>query len=85
MLIAAADPRHLRDARLATNDTVVAVVNDQARVIDSILHLLPQTTNVSMVIGNSPLEQFWVSESRPSRTLTQTDLAKARAWLAAAP
>lgn len=64
MLIAAVDERHLQTAALATNDAVVAVTNDLARSVDSILQMLPETTNVAVVVGSSPLERFWLQEAR---------------------
>jgi PAS domain S-box-containing protein len=64
MLFACTDVRHLESAALAANDAVVAVANDPARVVGAILQLLPETTNIAVVIGNSPLEQFWLSEMR---------------------
>jgi PAS domain S-box-containing protein len=64
MLLAAADQRHLEDAVLTTNDAVVTVANDLPRMMDTILQVLPRTTNVVVVLGNSPLEQFWLGELR---------------------
>jgi PAS domain S-box-containing protein len=64
MLIAAADQRHVQTAALTTNDTVVAVANDPVRGVEGILQVLPQTTNIVVVLGNSPLEQFWGAEMR---------------------
>ena len=64
MLIAAVDQRLLQTVALTTNDAVVAVTNDVVRMMDSILQVLPETTNLVVVIGNSPLEQFWLGETR---------------------
>jgi PAS domain S-box-containing protein len=64
MLLAATDERHVNSATLATNDTVVAVANDPARMMENILQVLPETTNVVVAIGNSPLERFWLGELR---------------------
>jgi len=64
ILLAAVDERHLQQALLTTNDTAVAIRNDLARVMENILRVLPQTTNVCVVVGNSPLEQFWLGEMR---------------------
>jgi PAS domain S-box-containing protein len=68
-LLAGVDMRHLDKASLTTNDAVVAVYNDPQLVLSNILRVLPDTTNVVVVFGNSPLEQFWVGtfrqESRP--------------------
>src|SRR6185437_8949844 len=32
--------------------------------ISNILQVLPQTENIAVVIGNSPLEKFWLEEMR---------------------
>jgi len=64
MLVAATDERHLQSAVLTTNDAVVCVKNDPVRTIESILQVLPGTTNVVVVIGNSPHEKFWLDELR---------------------
>lgn len=64
MLLAATDQRHLDRTTLTTNDTVVAVVNEPVRVLESILGILPQTTNVVVVVGDSPLDRFWAGEMR---------------------
>ncbi len=64
MLFAAVDQRHLQTVALTTNDVAAAVANDPSRTLENILHVLPETTNVAVVIGNSPLEQFWLGEMR---------------------
>jgi PAS domain S-box-containing protein len=64
LLIAAVDQRHLQPLALTTNDAVVAVANDPLRVLDNLLQVLPQTTNVAVVLGSSPLEKFWAGELR---------------------
>ena len=62
MLIAAVDERHLEPSTLTTNDAVVAVHHNTRLVMEDILRLLPGTTNLVMVLGDSPLERFWVDE-----------------------
>lgn len=64
MLFAGVDERHLKAAVLTTNDTVVAVRHDPVLALENLLHVLPQTTNVAIVLGDSPLEQFWGAEMR---------------------
>lgn len=49
---------------LALNEVTVASVIDLASSLENILHVLPETKNVVVVIGDSPLEQFWVSQLR---------------------
>jgi PAS domain S-box-containing protein len=64
MLIAAVDERLLQTVALTTNDAVVAVTNNLVGIMDGILQVFPETTNVAVVLGNSPLEKFWLGETR---------------------
>ena len=64
MLIASVDERHLQTLALTTNDAVVAVANEPVRVMEDMLRVLPETTNVLVVLGSSPLEKFWLGELR---------------------
>jgi signal transduction histidine kinase len=45
---------------LASNETAVPSEIDFVSVIENILHILPETKNIAVVIGNSPIEKFWV-------------------------
>ena len=49
---------------LAPNETAVASVLDFAGSLENILSVLPETKNVAVVIGNSPLEQYWLGQVR---------------------
>ena len=51
-------------AGLAENDTAVAVTIDIAGVVENILRVLPQTNNIAVVIGNSPIEKYWLEQIR---------------------
>jgi signal transduction histidine kinase len=62
MVFAALDQRHLRGAALGANDAVAGISVDPPQVLENILHVLPYTTNVAVVLGSSPLERFWLSE-----------------------
>jgi PAS domain S-box-containing protein len=62
MLITATDERHLEAAAITSSDALVAVRYEPGRILETLLRLLPQTTHVAVVIGDSPLEQFWLSE-----------------------
>jgi signal transduction histidine kinase len=64
LLITGADQRAFNGDQLTQNDTAVAVTFDQAKQIENILQVLPDTTTVAVVIGDSPLERFWVQELR---------------------
>jgi PAS domain S-box-containing protein len=54
--------QHLQGATLTTNDAVVSISFDTPLLLKSVLHVLPDTTNVAVVIGDSSLERFWLSE-----------------------
>lgn len=64
LLIGGTDERHIQRATLTTNDAVVAGRIQLPRVVQTILQVLPQTTNVVVVVGASPLETFWLKEIR---------------------
>src|SRR6516162_2554345 len=49
---------------LGRNETVITSPLDLVAAIENILQVLPETTNVSVVIGNSPVEQYWVARER---------------------
>ena len=62
MLIAATDERHVQESLFGTNDAALCCRIEAATVIEGLLHVLPNTTNVAVVIGDSKLEKFWVKE-----------------------
>jgi signal transduction histidine kinase len=62
MLLAAVDQRLVQTSRLTANDAVIAVRHDPRLLVEAILRLMPDTTNVVLVFGNSPLERFWADE-----------------------
>jgi len=62
LLYAGVDQRFLRDAPLHDDETAVAVANDMAAVVDDITQLLPQTSNVFVVMGSGELGRFWRAE-----------------------
>jgi signal transduction histidine kinase len=64
LLIAAADARAVDSAAMTPNDAAVTTTLDLPKLIENILHVLPDTTNIAFVIGASPLERFWVDELR---------------------
>jgi signal transduction histidine kinase len=66
LLITGTDVRFVEAAKLTTNDTVVPSRLDLAQLIENILNVLPDTTNVAVAIGASPLERAWVEELRRS-------------------
>src|SRR3974390_771377 len=62
VLFTALDERVLNKEALTANDAVVAVTTDVREIIENILEVLPSTTTIAVVIGNSPIEKFWVKE-----------------------
>jgi signal transduction histidine kinase len=62
LLLAGVDERHLEATALGANDVVVSVRNEPVKILEDILRILPQTTNVCVVVGSSPLERFWRAE-----------------------
>ena len=62
VIFAALDARAIKDATLTANDTTVAVSIDLNAVIENILRTLPNTTTLAVVIGDAPIEKFWVNE-----------------------
>jgi signal transduction histidine kinase len=45
-------------------ETAAATSIDMVRAVETVLRVLPETTNISVVIGNSPLEQYWLAKAR---------------------
>ena len=64
LLITGTDARFIEHGALTPNDTAVASTIDLSRLIENILQVLPDTTNIAFAIGNSPLERFWAEELR---------------------
>ena len=64
MLITATDQRRIRPEVLTTNTAVVPYNVDVPRMVEAILQVLPDTKNIVVVLGNSPLEKFWLGEFR---------------------
>jgi signal transduction histidine kinase len=62
MVFTAVDQRRVQYSNLTTNDAVVAVRIDYLSAIKNILQVLPDTKRVAVVVGASPVEQFWRKE-----------------------
>src|SRR6185503_18030924 len=62
MVFTAVDQRRVRYSDLTDNDAVVAVRIDYLGAIKNILQVLPDTKHVAVVVGASPIEQFWRKE-----------------------
>jgi signal transduction histidine kinase len=61
-LIVGADARRIPDGSLTANDTAVLLGLDLPAYLENILRLRPETKNVAVVVGNSPVERYWTSE-----------------------
>ena len=58
-VLTAVEQRRVRYSNLTDNDAVVAVRINYFAAIENILKVLPDTKNVTVVVGASPIEQFW--------------------------
>lgn len=64
MLVAAAEQRFLGEDALAPGDASVTLRLDIGLLLENILQLLPDTKRVVVVLGHSPIEQFWAGVTR---------------------
>ena len=64
LLISTADQRTFSADALTSNDTAVSSRLDLPKFIENILQVLPETRNIAVVIGASPLERFWTDLMR---------------------
>jgi len=62
MLLTVVDQRRVQYSVLTPNDTVVAVAIDYLAALENIVRVLPDTKNVTVVSGASPIEKFWKEE-----------------------
>src|SRR5262249_51213521 len=62
LLITGTDERALTDVPRGINDTVVGSTFNQAQPVEHILRVLPDTAHISVIIGDSPIEKFWLAE-----------------------
>ena len=64
MLIVGADVRRIPNTSLTENDTAVLLDLDLPAYLENVVRLRPETTDIGVVVGNSPVERFWTSELR---------------------
>jgi signal transduction histidine kinase len=64
LLYTAVEQRRVPLAGLTENDTAVAITIDIAGVVANILRVIPETNNIAVVIGNSPIEKYWLEQIR---------------------
>ena len=59
MVLTAVDQRRVQYSNLTGNDVAVAVNINYLSAIENILQVLPDTKEVIVVVGTSPIEKFW--------------------------
>jgi signal transduction histidine kinase len=64
MLVVGADVRRISSATRTEDDAAVLLDLDLPAYLKNILRLRPETTEIAVVVGNSPVERFWTSELR---------------------
>ena len=61
-LLLTGDERGSPFALLRPGDSFLAVKGSAAEMVNSVLKLLPGTSTIAVVLGKSPIEQFWVEQ-----------------------
>jgi signal transduction histidine kinase len=64
MMLAVPEERVMRGIELGPRDAGTVISLDIPRLFAHILQVLPATTTIAVVSGNSPIERFWVSVVR---------------------
>ena len=64
MLILGADIRRIPGATLTENESTVLLDLNIPAYVENILRLRPETKDIALVVGDSPIERFWASEFR---------------------
>jgi signal transduction histidine kinase len=59
MVFTAVEQRRVQQSRLTANDAPVPVWINYRAAFENILHVLPATQNIIVVVGSSPIEKFW--------------------------
>jgi hypothetical protein len=58
------EQRRVTQSGLTASDSVVALVTDYAAIVENILKVLPETTDIAVVMGDSPIDKYWVGQLR---------------------
>jgi signal transduction histidine kinase len=64
MVFTAVERRRVDYSALTDTDAVVAVSINYFAAFENILRVLPDTKNVMVIVGSSPLERFWMEQHR---------------------
>ena len=78
-MLAAVDQRLFNPISLTAKDAAVLTANEPGLTVEMLLQVLPATTNVVVVMGNSAIERFWSAEIR--RDLQPYTNAVSFVWL----
>ena len=65
-LLTDVEERRASGPSLAPNEAVVAISVSFRSLVENILRVQPRTSTLAIVIGNSPIERFWVEQIRDS-------------------
>jgi hypothetical protein len=63
-LLALLEQRRIPLSNLTTNEAAIGSSTNFAGIVDNILQVLPETTNVAVLIGNSLGEKYWIEQMR---------------------
>ena len=83
VLFMATEPRLIPPGLLTANATLVTRRVSLPGFIDDMLRLQPDTRNIAVVFGDSPLERFWVAQAR--KEFAQYDGKLTFEWLNGLP
>lgn len=67
VVIGGIENRLLRSLPLGSNDTAVTAQLDLQTGPEVVFQVLPATTNVTIVIGDSILERYWIAQYEESK------------------
>jgi hypothetical protein len=65
-LLTDVEERRASGSSLTPNETAVAIAVSFPSLVQNILRVRPQTSMLAIVIGNSPIEKYWVQRIRDS-------------------
>ena len=66
LLIAGTDGRTFMNGEMGPNDAGIPVTIDPSLQIEDFLRIRPETSEIAVAIGDSPLERFWMKELQHS-------------------
>jgi hypothetical protein len=64
MVFTVVEQRRIQYSNLTASDAVVPIRIDYLALMANILQVVPETKNVQVIVGTSPIEQFWREKIR---------------------